>query len=271
MDQIITDNTEEALIKSETNIQAAYSKQLSSDLDTNLVELVPNNTGPPGYKCKVCQVFYPRKWHMKLHIRIHTGEKPYICDYDNCGKAFSRPGTLSEHKRRNHEKVLQHVCPICEKRFYGRSDMLTHIVIHDEARQQRERFLPSQMRNLLDEVEEFSFDGKVIMSNCVCNQCGKIFDKRGGKERHVNNVHLKQSKSVFKQSDDIDSNNGGSACISKYEDIKVEIDPASLKCEPFDLHCLEGDFGLKEEDIKKVNLVPKNPEIKEDVIPAKST
>ena len=122
--------------------------------------------------------------------------------------------------------------------------------------------------NLLDEVEEFSFDGKVIMSNCVCNQCGKIFDKRGGKERHVNNVHLKQSKSVFKQSDDIDSNNGGSACILKYEDIKVEIDPASLKCEPFDLHCLEGDFGLKEEDIKKVNLVPKNPEIKEeDVIP----
>ena len=95
MDQIITDNTDEAQIKSETQNQTQNSEQLSSDLDANLVDIVPNATGPSGYKCKVCQVFYPRKWHMKLHIRIHTGEKPYICDYDECDKAFSRPGTLS--------------------------------------------------------------------------------------------------------------------------------------------------------------------------------
>ena len=137
MDKIITDHIEEAqIIKSETENQTAIT-QLPSDLDSNLVELVPNDTGPSGYKCKVCQVFYSRKCHMKLHIRIHTGEGPCIFDYDNCDKAFSRPGTLSEHKRRNHEKMFQHVCPICEKKFYGRNDMLTHIVIHEEAMQQR--------------------------------------------------------------------------------------------------------------------------------------
>ena len=75
MEQIIRNDTEEShIIKSETQEQTANAHQLSSDMDANLVELVTNDTGPPGYKCKVCQVFYPRKWHMKLHIIIHTGE-----------------------------------------------------------------------------------------------------------------------------------------------------------------------------------------------------
>ena len=79
MDQTICDNTEETqLIKSETQNQTAISQQLCGDLDANLVDIVPNDTGPLGYKCKVCQVFYPRKWHMKLHIRIHTGNLIFV-------------------------------------------------------------------------------------------------------------------------------------------------------------------------------------------------
>merc|ERR1719369_1447706 len=56
--------------------------------------------------------------------------------------------------------------------------MLTHIVIHDEARQTRQRFLPQQMWKMLEEVEMFVFDGQELFSNCVCNQCGKIFEKK---------------------------------------------------------------------------------------------
>ena len=47
MDQIIADNTDEAQIKSETQNQTQNSEQLSSDLDANLVDIVPNATGPP--------------------------------------------------------------------------------------------------------------------------------------------------------------------------------------------------------------------------------
>ena len=99
-------------------------------LDKTLVDIVPNATGPPGYKCKECDVFYPRKWHMKLHIRTHTGEKPYICDFQGCNNAFPRPGSLSEHKRKIHEKLEQHVCLLCDNKFYARSVMLRPIVIN---------------------------------------------------------------------------------------------------------------------------------------------
>ena len=119
--------------------------------------------------------------------------------------------------------------------------MLQHIVIHDEARQQRERFLPEQMMKLLNQVEEFNFDGQMIMSNCVCEECGRIFDNGSGKNRHMKGVHSRKYKCT-------DSSCGKSFLAEsglgrhmkdchqpnmklKYENIKVEIDPASIKCE----------------------------------------
>ena len=171
-----------------------HKKRNHDELDETLVEIIPNVTGgPPGYKCRQCNVFFP-KYQMVLHLRSHTGERPHVCDFEGCNKAFARPGTLSEHKKRNHEKLLHHSCPICGKRFYERCVMLQHIVIHDEARQARERILPPQMMILLTQVEEFNFDGQVVKSKCVCEVCGKIFVNGSGKNRHVKGGQCRKYK-----------------------------------------------------------------------------
>ena len=57
--------------------------------------IVPSKDGPNGFKCKLCEVFYPKKLYLKLHIRTHTNEKPFVCDYSNCTKSFARPGIHS--------------------------------------------------------------------------------------------------------------------------------------------------------------------------------
>eukprot|EP00092_Neocalanus_flemingeri_P100860 GFUD01128865.1.p1 GENE.GFUD01128865.1~~GFUD01128865.1.p1 ORF type:complete len:106 (+),score=21.01 GFUD01128865.1:282-599(+) len=93
------DKMKEKMVEQSATKRSKYYEEV---LDETLVEIVPNAEGPSGYKCKACNIFYPRKWHMKLHIRTHTGEKPYICDNQECNKAFSRPGSLSEHKRKAH-------------------------------------------------------------------------------------------------------------------------------------------------------------------------
>ena len=72
--------------------------------------------------------------------------------------------------------------------------MLSHIVIHDEARQTRQRFLPQNTWNMLGEVEMGVFDGQEVFSHCVCDQCGKVTDTKSKVTCHIRGVHSRKLK-----------------------------------------------------------------------------
>jgi len=36
---------------------------------------------------------------MTMHKRVHTGERPLMCDYPGCGKMFSESSNLSKHRK----------------------------------------------------------------------------------------------------------------------------------------------------------------------------
>ncbi|KAG5896124.1 hypothetical protein JTB14_006911 [Gonioctena quinquepunctata] len=52
-------------------------------------------------ECKVCHKIIANNYNLKMHMRIHTGEKKYCCDL--CGKAFAAYKYWNRHKQ-THEK-----------------------------------------------------------------------------------------------------------------------------------------------------------------------
>ncbi|XP_058059663.1 zinc finger protein 235 [Anopheles bellator] len=115
------------------------------------------HSGEKPFACSYCTRRFAQKHNLAIHIRTHTGERPYQCEI--CSKQFSALGNFQAHKK-IHTNERDHVCPSCNKGFITSGDLTRHMISHSG------------------------------IKNYHCDICAKSFSRNRDMVAHKRKIHL---------------------------------------------------------------------------------
>ncbi|XP_027206832.1 uncharacterized protein [Penaeus vannamei] len=100
------------------DLKSCDSKRGRPRADAINTLIIEGAQSPSSIKCPICNRVFPREKSLQAHLRTHTGERPYQCDYPGCTKAFTQSGQLKTHQRlHTGEKPFICSAPGCTSRF----------------------------------------------------------------------------------------------------------------------------------------------------------
>lgn len=85
------------------------------------------HTGEKPYVCPICSMSFNSTSSLNSHTKIHTGERPYACEL--CDKRFFKPSNLKNHMK-VHTGLKPYNCTYCNKSFSENCTLKIHIRTH---------------------------------------------------------------------------------------------------------------------------------------------
>lgn len=113
-------------------------------------------SGNKPYHCTMCDKRFGRANILKSHLRIHTGEKPHVCDIEGCSRAYAYQIDLKRHRFR-----YKYICTLSNCFFFFFNKVSNDCFLHF-----------------------FSVHG-IYSKKHTCSFCSKVFSENKLLKKHL--------------------------------------------------------------------------------------
>ncbi|XP_028391026.1 transcription factor che-1-like [Dendronephthya gigantea] len=186
---------ETGTVVKKTNQTNAQEARLSEEPKRQAVDNGKVTSKRGSRSCPVCDRQLARTSTLKIHLRQHSGDKPFKCDL--CPKSFAQTSSLKSHHR-THSGERPYTCPRCYKTFVHSSALKTHVRTHTGERPHRCP-VPTCTMAFADS-SSLSKHARVHSGKrpYICDVCGRRFTQSGNMHKHRRSVHKETNESMVK-------------------------------------------------------------------------